>query len=245
MNDLLLGFKYVLAGSKLLVKPGIRLYVIIPFMVNSLLFTAMIVYGTSQLSDLIDWLTGQWAWVEWVSWLLWPIFFVTSLTVVFFCFTILANLIAAPFNGFLAEAVENYLIAEKVENSGKLSDLPGEFVNALKVEIRKFLYFVIRAIPLLVLFVIPFIQVIAPIVWFLFGAWMLTLQYMDYPMGNNGMFFQDIHKSLKTKRSLSLGFGFGIMVVTILPVINFIAMPVAVAGATLLWTEKIKEPLQN
>ncbi|MEZ5582290.1 MAG: hypothetical protein R3F37_05475 [Candidatus Competibacteraceae bacterium] len=44
--------------------------------------------------------------------------------------------------------------------------------------------------PLLVLFVIPGVNVIAPLLWLVFGAWMLALQYADYPMGNHGLRFR-------------------------------------------------------
>ncbi len=46
------------------------------------------------------------AWASFVEWLLWPLFVLLLLAIIFFTFTMLPNLVAAPFNGFLAEKVE-------------------------------------------------------------------------------------------------------------------------------------------
>jgi len=206
-------------------------------LVNALLFAGVIYYGAHQLGRLIDFLYSLWAWTEWFSWLLWPLFIIIILTVVFFCFSILANLIAAPFNGYLAEAVERNLTGKNTIVSSDLAKFPAEFIAALKSESKKFLYFIVRAIPLLLLLAIP---LVGPAVWFLFGAWMLALEYLEFPLSNNGLLFPQIRETLASRRQLTFGFGMGVMFITILPIVNFIAMPVAVAGATKLWTDCIK-----
>jgi len=238
MNDFTTGFKYVFSGFKLIIQPGIRLYVLIPFLINSLLFASAIVYGSNILSDFLNsWITGWW---EWLSWILWPLFVIVSLAVIFFCFTIVANLIAAPFNGFLAEAVESKLSNTVLTDTGGLKAIPAEITKAIKSESRKFLYFIIRAIPLLLLFFIPVAQVAAPFLWLFFGSWMLALEYIDYPMGNHGITFPEQRKIMITKKRQTFGFGLGVMLLTFIPVVNFIAMPVAVAGASKMWVDKLK-----
>ena len=49
---------------------------------------------------------GLGAWLDWLRYLLWPLFVLTAVLLVFYTFSLLTNLIAAPFNGLLAEAVE-------------------------------------------------------------------------------------------------------------------------------------------
>ena len=242
MTDFTIGFKYVLSGFKLIIQPGIRIYVLIPLLINTILFASVIAYGSHLLSDFIDsWSTDWW---QWTKWILWPLFVMISLAVIFFCFSIVANLIAAPFNGFLAEAVESKLSNTLLTDVGGIKAIPGEIIKAMKSESRKFLYFTIRAIPLLLLFFIPIGQVAAPFLWVLFGSWMLALEYIDYPMGNHGIVFPEQRKIMTIKKKQTFGFGLGIMLLTFIPVINFVAMPVAVAGASKLWVEKLK-PTQN
>ena len=236
MRQFTQGFKFLLSGFGLILKPGIRLYVIVPLLINTLLFSLVIIYGASSLNDLIKQLTSHWEWLEWLTWLLWPIFLIVSLTIVFFCFSIIANLIGAPFNGLLAAAVERKLIDEATHEENNIP-LMQMIVMAIKSECQKFLYFIIRALPLLLLFIIPMVNVAAPLIWFLFSAWMLSLEYSDYPMGNHDILFQDQRKKLAANRQLALGFGGGVMLLTMIPVINFLAMPVAVAGATRMYIE--------
>lgn len=238
MQDFISGFRYTFSGFGLIFKPGIRLYVLIPLLINTVLFAGVITYGAHWLNEFIEsFLTGWW---EWLRWLLWPIFVVVALTIVFFCFSILANLIASPFNGFLAEATEIYITGNAQQESAGLGQLPGEIKKAIISESRKFLYFIVRAIPLIILFFIPLLNFAAPFLWFLFGAWMLTLEYVDFPMGNHGILFPDIRKILKSRRQLAFGFGLGVMLLTFIPVINFITLPVAVCGATRMWAERLK-----
>jgi len=42
------------------------------------------------------------------------------------------------------------------------------------------------------------------------------------------------------KKKRTFGFGLGVMLLTFIPVINFVAMPVAVAGASKMWVDKLK-----
>jgi CysZ protein len=231
------GFKYLLSGFKLILKPGVRLYVLLPLLINTLLFSAVIMFGANSLSNLIDKLLTQWQWLEWLTWLLWPIFVIVALTIVFFCFSIIANLIGAPFNGFLAEAVEKNLTNNEINADNQLP-LITIIIDSFKSELQKILYFVVRAIPLLILFVIPMLNVAAPIIWFLFSAWMLTIEYGDYPMGNHDMLFKQQREKFASNRQLAFGFGTGVMLLTMIPVVNFLAMPVAVAGATRMYVEQ-------
>ncbi len=236
MKQFRLGFNYLLSGFKLILKPGVRVYVLIPLLINSLLFAGAIVYGANTLNELIDTLLIQWQWLEWLTWLLWPIFVIIALAIVFFCFSIIANLIGAPFNGFLSAAVEQSLTGIEVKSDNEQA-LTKVVVLALKSEIQKILYFIIRALPLLILFVLPIVNVTAPFIWFLFTAWMLTIEYGDYPMGNHDIDFKQQREKFRSNRQLAFGFGSGVMLLTMIPVINFLAMPVAVAGATRLFIE--------
>lgn len=230
------GINALFAGFNLIIQPGIRLYVIVPFIINFFLFISVIYFGASQLQGLIDWMVNQWQWTEWLKWLFWPLFVLIALIIVFFCFTIVANIIGSPFNSFLAEAVERHLMESDSIDTVQRA-LKEEIVAALKGELQKLAYFMPRAIPLLILFVIPFLNISAPLLWFLFSAWMLALEYMDYPLGNHGLLFKDQRKLLFSNKPLTFGFGLGAMILTMIPVINFIAMPVAVAGATKMYVD--------
>ena len=122
-----------------------------------------------------------------------------------------------------------------------LKDVGGSFVS----EGRKLLYFLVRTIPFILLFflgfIFPPIGFIATLLWFFFSAWMLAIEYSDYPMGNHAMRFPDQRQTLKANRMFALGFGTATVAATMIPVVNFFAMPVAVAGSTAMWVDHWKD----
>ncbi|MBF8268906.1 MAG: uncharacterized protein HW386_615 [Gammaproteobacteria bacterium] len=222
-------------GFKLIARPGIRLFVILPLLINTLLFSAVIAFGAHEIINLGDWISSKWQWAEWIIWLIWPLFVIIAVSVVFYGFTLVANLISAPFNGFLAEAVVIQLAGKTNKQTGGLAQLIQEIIAALRNELRKFVYFVLCALPLLFLFIVPIVNTLAPLVWLIFCSWLMALQYLDFPMSNQGMTFPEIRAKLRKRKSLAFGFGMSIMLMSLIPVLNFLAMPVAVTSASKLW----------
>ena len=242
MNDLVNGFGYLREGLRLMRTPGLRRYVAVPLLVSTVLFSAAIYAGVHWLEVLLTWLTGYLpSWLEWLRYLLWPLFVLTAVLLVFYTFSLLTNLVAAPFNGLLAEAVEKHLTGQPLEEVGGWKELLKDIIPSLLSELRKLLYFVLRAIPLGLLFLIPGINLAAPFLWGLFSAWMLAIEYADYPMGNHMLRFPEQRKRLRGRHMLSLGFGGGSLLMTMIPVVNFFAMPASVAGATAMWVREHRE----
>ena len=233
------GPRYLSKGWRLIWKPGVRRYAFWPLLINTLLFGTAIWAGAHYFSDFIDWLLPNW--LDWLAWLLWPLFAVGIAIIVFYTFTLIANLIAGPFNGLLAEAVERELTGVSGGSDMTVWQMAQEIPASVANEARKLGYFAVRAIPLLILFLIPGINVLAPLLWILFSAWLLALEYMDYPMANHGYKFPQIRGIAAQKRTHSMSFGGSVLVMTMIPFVNFFAMPVAVAGATALYVERIKE----
>ena len=89
------------------------------------------------------------------------------------------------------------------------------------------------------LFLIPGLNVVAPVVWMAVGAWMLAVTYVDHPMANHGIGFDELLARLRERRLLSLGFGGAAMAALAVPVLNFLIIPCAVAGATAMWVEQL------
>jgi len=235
------GAMYVLKGMKLLLKPGIRLYVILPLLTNFILFTLFIWLGIDYFDALMkNFIPELPQWLQWLQWLFWPLFIISFLLIGFYTCLLLANLIAAPFNGMLAEAVEKYLTPAVSDSTPSWLDAIKEIIPTLAAEIRKTVYFCLRALPLLILFIIPGINIIAPLLWILFSAWLIALEYADYPMSNHGILFNELRIKLKEKRLVAISFGSTVMFLTIIPIINFLAMPIAVAGATVMYVEEWK-----
>jgi len=232
MADFITGLRYALSGFGLIGRPGIRVYVLIPLLINALLFALAIYYGTSVFNQTLHQLTHQWAWLEWLTWLLWPLFLLLMLGFIFFCFTLFANLFAAPFNGRLAAAVQEQITGGKPATPALASGLIAEFLDGLHSEAIKMRYFLLRGLPLTILFVVPVIQLVAPLLWFIYAVWMIALEYLEIPLGNQGLLFPQVCRIAGENRMKVLGLGTGILLLTLIPGLNLLVMPVAVAAAT-------------
>jgi len=235
-SDYLAGLRYPFQGLGLIGKPGIRPLVVIPLLLNLLLFAAGIALAVNYIGAALEDFLPQW--LDWLRWLLWPLFVIAVLAVVFFGFTLVANLLGAPFNGPLAARIEARLTGGPAPDSGL--SWQREALVAVLNELRKLRYLALRALPLLLLFLIPGVNLAAPLLWLAFGAWMLALEYADAPMGNHGLGFGDARQRLRQRLPLALGFGTGMLILTLVPVLNFIAMPAGVAGATAMWVDRLR-----
>ena len=226
---------------------------IVPILVNVVLFAAMGFFIVAVLNDWLSLLnyevniSGFWSWVgsainfivDAARAFLWLVVGLLLLLLTATTFTSVCNLLAAPFNGLLAEKVEHRERPLSYPDLS-ISQLVGRtFVR----EWRKLFYWIKRALGILVLTlllsIIPPLNLIATGLWLAFSAWMMTLQYIDFAADNNGLSFSDTIARMRQQRYVSLGFGATVMLLTLLPIINLIIMPIAICGATQLWVREM------
>lgn len=233
------GFNYLIRGFKLITQPSLRLFVIIPLTINVLIFTLLIGATLSQFSDWIDaamaWLPS---WLNFIRWILWPITVGLILTVVMYSFSVVANFIASPFNSLLAEKTEELLTGKEVPGFETIGTALLSFPKSIGREAVKLLYYLPLA--LLVLIASFIFSPIAPVLWFMLGAWMMAVQYCDYPADNHQRSFKTMKKAVQVQRLTSGGFGAAVMLGTMVPIVNFIIMPAAVCGATAYWVDELQ-----
>ncbi|WP_341501484.1 sulfate transporter CysZ [Gallaecimonas sp. GXIMD4217] len=238
------GAQYLMRGFQLIRTKGVRRFVFLPLLVNLLLFATAFGYLFGQLDQLMAWVDDYLPeWLSWLNYLLWPLAVVSILVVFSFIFSAVANWIAAPFNGILAERMELHLTGEPMPEGGFL-DLVKDTPRLIGREWAKLKYYLPRAIGFLILFFIPVLgQSVAPVLWFLFTAWMMAIQYLDYPFDNHKIPFQDMKLALKYQRGASFSFGALTTLFAMVPIVNLIIMPVAVCGATAMWVDRFRPHL--
>lgn len=238
------GPRYFLLGFKLIQTKGIKRYVIIPFIINLILFASAFGYLLTQVNPYIDWITTNLPdWLSWlqsaIAFLVWPLALISMLLLSAFLFGTLANWIAAPFNGLLSAKIE-----EKLTNTPLPNESPGELLKDIPRlfgrEFIKLKYYLPRAAVFLLAFF--FIPVIGQILWFLFSAWMMAVQYCDYPFDNHKIPFNTMRNHLLTRKTENFGFGATVMLFSMIPLVNFLVMPIAICGATAMWADHHKQP---
>ncbi len=238
ISDIGLGITYFARGFKLIRKPEIRAYVLMPILINIVLFSGLIWLGYAQFSPLVEWMMSFVpGFLDFLRWIIWFLITILSAIIVFFSFTPIANIVAAPFNALMSEKIEALLTGKVIGNNTTFLQLA---LSSVRSQLRKLLYIMLWSVALLLFTLIPLVNFAAPVLWVVFGSWLLSLEYLDYPMGNHDLEFSQQKQVLGQRRGLALGFGGATLALTSIPLLNFIVMPVAVAGATALWVEQLQ-----
>lgn len=233
MSNPLQGVFYMVRGFALLSKPGIRSFVIVPFLISVAVFVGLISVALHYFEQGMQYLIPPD--LQWLHWLLVPLAAVALLVLAVYSFTLIANLLSAPFNGMLAQAVEEYLTGTTPEQTAAdWKQMVHELPATLGMELRKLIYMTGWMLPCAVLLLIP---VLGQLVWFLCSAWMLVVEYADFPLGNHHLSFPNQRRYLQQQRLAVLGLGSTSLLMTLIPGLNFFAMPATVAATTLLAVE--------
>lgn len=224
-NNPLFALSCLLQGIKLLNHPQLRKYLLIPLLINSVLYTGAFVLGYHSVSALIHQFIPDW--LSWLNWILWPLFFVSFLVIGFFTFTLFANLIAAPYYSQLSAKALQIVLGQDTP----IVEQPWDkvFVG----ELKRIGYLLLRILPLLLLFLIPVVNLIAPILWALFAAWGIAMEFMAYPLESRGRTFPEQKQFLQQSRWGVLSFGGVTGMALTLPIVNLLIGQAAVIGATI------------
>jgi CysZ protein len=237
MNGFTKGAQYLLAGFQLIRQPGLRGFVMIPLALNIIVFANLGYIALDQFAGLLDVLMQSIPdWAAFIRYLLWPLFVLLLLVVSAWTFTIIGNLIASPFAGLLAEKTEALLTGQVSAASFDWKTIPAIAIRSLAREASKLVYYLGWAIIMLI--VSFMVSPIAPLLWFAFGAWMMAIQYIDYPFDNHQRSFAELKRWLSQNRMTALGFGAAVLAASVIPLVNLVVIPAAICGAAALWVDK-------
>lgn len=235
------GLGYLGEGFRLIRQPGLRLFVVIPLIINILLFGLLFYFLAEAFTILIATAMGwlpDWQWLQALDWVFWILYGVVILLMLAYGFVIVANLIGSPFYGYLSELTEKHLTGQEVDTGGGWGQILKDIPRALLREVQKILYYLPRALLLLIIGLIPVVNLVAAVLWFLFNSWMMALQYVDYPADNHRVSFGDLRRSLGARRLSAFGFGLPVALAAMVPVLNLFVVPAAVCGATAYWVRE-------
>ncbi|MBS0290745.1 MAG: sulfate transporter CysZ [Proteobacteria bacterium] len=249
MTDLKTSIRAVLWAFKALLHPKIRHYIYLPLIINGLFFGVLLYFCMDYALAKLSFLSGYNLpkWLNWLNWIMGSIktfLMLLLFTLLMGMFTILAtigaNFLASPFNGLLSEACSNTL-GDTLPNRALIVTVR----KSISREIRKFFYYLPRVcllgVILVILYFTPVLNLTIPFICYWFSAWMMAVQYLDYPADNHHVAFAAMIKQLKERKTLSLGFGIIIALLSSIPLVNFVIMPVAVLAATQLWHQQFKK----
>ncbi|WP_242604208.1 sulfate transporter CysZ [Legionella beliardensis] len=231
---------YLSLGMVHLPTKGLKRFVILPIIFNLFVFIGLFYLIYHYLFPLSNYYINQLP--SWLSFLsgVFVFFFIVSCFLFFLAtFTVLFNLVAAPFNGLLAERAQ-YLLRNQMIPELTFAEIT---VRTIKRQMQFIRYFFPRFLGMCVLFFIPFIHPFFPFLWFAFNSWILSMQYQDYAMDNNLVDFKTMRQLMKQNKDESLGFGLFINFISFIPILNIISMPAGVIGGVLMFCDRHSQRL--
>jgi CysZ protein len=241
------GLTYPFRGARVvyLQKPGLVRYWGIPILATLLLIGA-IFWGSFSVHDAIVeaiWTTptsaGFWAGVarffhSVLEWIVGIMVALGGLVVL----SLVTNVIAAPFNDALSEAVERLETgAEGVKFSLKI--LLRDLVRTVGLELTKLTLYVAIMGPLFLLsLLLPAVgQILYSVFGFMVTAIYFAIDYIDWPASRRNRGLRYRFSVLRRNFWPMFGFGTGVWLFLFVPFVNLLFMPAAVAGGTLLFLE--------
>lgn len=245
-NRLFTGIQYYLRGVRLLRNKKLMPYILVPLLINVVIFFGLTYsffsYSDQGMAYLLGWLPN---FLSFIKSILWFIIGIILIFVYGYLFNFITNIVASPFYGMLAQKTEELMTGEAPSEEPLKAMIPRVLVR----EMQKILYFIGWTIVIFaILFImgfIPLVNIIVPVIAGLWGAWCMAIQYTDYACDNNQLAFKPMRKRLKKTRYCSIGFGGTIMLASMVPILNIITMPAAVIGGTLYWLEEIRHIEEN
>lgn len=225
-------------GIGMVLSPGLRRYVIVPIAISAVLYALLIgvlyVYLPGWNEAIVSHLPE---WLRWMSWLVWLLVSATALVVTYFTFAIVVAFLASPFYGLLAEQVEQQLGGEGSQDDRGWWQLIGDSMTR---EWQKLAFILPRMALLFAIGFVPGTQPAMPFAWLLLSAWCLAIQYLDYVMDNHCIDFARMRELLWLHKGQTLCFGLVLTPLILIPVLNLIIMPAAVAAGVILWHHRYR-----
>ena len=223
-------------------------WAILPTVINIVVFTLAFALFVFFYQDIYGLATGflpqtppqtwyAWFWVAPLRFLGWGIgllLLLTALVVLYLIFLLLGTTIAAPFLDVLAQRVEDLVTERAQEEPATVLGAARTIGASMLDELKKLTFFLLVQLAFLILALLPVLTPLMAIVATLFTVLFLPLEYAGFAMDHRHLRFAQRRHFIWQHRWLMLGFGAAAFLTLLVPLLNFICLPVLVTGGTLL-----------
>jgi CysZ protein len=249
VGEFLTGVGLLLRGIGLMLRaPGMWLLGLIPAIIAFVLLAGglfAVIHWDAQLATLMTPFADHWS-STWrvllrdaielalvVAWVLVSVFIFTAFTLI----------IGEPFYEAISKRIDDRFGGIQSErNISFWRQLPRSIVESSRLLVRTVVNGVLVFLVALIPAAGPFI---GPVLGAFLGGWAIALELTSVPFERRGLVLRDRRQRLGERRALTLGFGVAAFVCLLIPGVDVLLMPGAVAGATLLSRRVFGDPLHR
>lgn len=223
--------------------PGLSAYILVPALINALLTVVFLfltfLHGSGWIAGLLDRILPAPGWMRTLLALpAWLLAILIVLLVAGVIFVIVSKILAGPFNDMLSGQVE---LREgiQIQTPATYAESVAMFGRGLANEGMKLAFYLVVVTAVFPLNLIPVAgSALYAVLWTGFSLWFLGMENIDFPMARRNWKFSEKMVFWKREALLLTGIGAGSALVLLIPVVNFVLMPLVVIGATLSFVER-------
>ncbi|MBF0292382.1 MAG: EI24 domain-containing protein [Nitrospinae bacterium] len=209
-----------------------------PFALNTALFIGFLLsfnYVAYHVSSHVFAQSNQeWYWAAF-SILIGSALFAVSILIVAFGFASVGLILSAPFNDILSAAVEEKLAGKVVTRQ---TPAWGFIKSTIINETKKMSLVLFIQLSLFLMNLVPGVgQVAFVVLSAMFISFVMAYEFTGYTLDRRGFSFAQKRMFIVSRFGLAMGFGALAGAISLVPVVNFLLMPVSVAGGTILAVE--------
>jgi uncharacterized protein involved in cysteine biosynthesis len=230
VDEIVRGLKTYLAGVRWLrAHPRYLLLLAVPAILGVFFLAAGVGWFAGNDERILSWVLfskPEDSWLMLVVYYLCKILlYLATIIFVFVASFLVMNVIASPVYEIISVAVERDITGR---------DIPGqslkEMLYVMFVELKKVSLILLIS---LVLLIVPGINLISTVV----AAFLIGWDFFDYPLARRGWSFSQRADLVRSEFFSVLGFGLWLVI----PVVQIVLVPLAVAGGTMLNLEALKK----
>lgn len=231
------GLKIVPGAIKLIRDTeGMWKLVVWPALINIALFVMGMGYVWTHKRGWMEWVWAfpPEAWLQALWWIVYILLSIALSGLVYTTTVLVGGIVASPFNDMISQRTEQVLLGDRY-----VPPPPGNFVQEVLRSVWSSTVLVLAyaacMLPVLALNLVPAVgQAAYTAIALGVSSYFLALEYSDVLLQRRRIGLREKFGLVWRERGLTMGFGLGTSLTLALPLLNFLCIPIAVVGGTVV-----------
>jgi CysZ protein len=232
------GASYVPRGLWFLLRhPVAWPFAVLPLLVNAVLLIGFL-FGAWLLHDNVSAWIGPDAPPQWLAVLVWIGALLIVLLGAAVSTLLIGAILAGPFQEKLSEVIEGLASDDPLVEEGlSVAVVARDALRTVRDSIEQLAVFLLVFLPLLASSFLPVVGIAALVLLYAWSSFFLALQFSDPYFARRKVPRMEKIGRLREQWAMSMGFGFALTALMVVPLLQIVLSPALVVGGTLMWID--------